>query len=181
MRNTLSHVSLIIFVCIIVLYGCPRLLAIQVAITHNKSFSLNNYRGNILILLLGRDDCPGTAMTTIALDRYILTKPKQISIVRLNVPLRNENLIPSSKWNHSFPCFVDKGRKIADKLDFFYYPTLYVYDKQGNKRYVGAFDKDKIDTMVREILAEKPGDMKKIYTLPMSAVGKYAPSFLVLH
>lgn len=138
---------------------------------------LNDNRGRVLIVLLGREGCPGTARATEALDGYVAEKPEQVSIVRLDVPLPREKLEPTKEWKHPFPCFVDDGRKIADKLEFFYYPTLYVFDAQGEKRYVGACDKDKVADMVREILAEKPDAKKKIYTLPMPDVGERAPAF----
>ena len=122
---------------------------------------LNDYHGRVLILLLGRDGCPGTAKATAALNQYVSSKPERVSVVRLNVPLPKETLKPTSDPKRPFPYFVDTGRKIAGKLEFFYYPTLYVFDGQGKQRYVGGCDKDKIATMVREILAEKPGAKKK--------------------
>jgi peroxiredoxin len=138
---------------------------------------LNDHRGRVLILLLGRDACPGTAKATAALDQYVSAKPEQVSVVRLDVPLPNETLRLTSEWKHAFPRFPDTGRKIAGELDFFYYPTLYVFDGQGEKRYIGGCDRDKIAVMAREILAEKPGAKKRVYTLPMPSVGEPAPAF----
>ena len=108
---------------------------------------LNDYHGRVLILLLGRDGCPGTAKATAALNQYVSSKPERVSVVRLNVPLPKETLKPTSDPKRPFPYFVDTGRKIAGKLEFFYYPTLYVFDGQGKQRYVGGCDKDKIATM----------------------------------
>jgi peroxiredoxin len=138
---------------------------------------LDDHRGNVLILLLGIEGCPGTAKATEALDELLSAKPEHVSVVRLDVPMPNGTLKPQSDWKHLFPCFVDNGRKIADKLEFFYYPTLYVFDGDGEKRYAGACDKDKLAAMTREILAEKPGAKKKIYSLPMPEVGTSAPAF----
>lgn len=138
---------------------------------------LKAHHGRVLVLLMGRDGCSGTAKATTLLHEYASTKPQGVSIVRLDVPLLNETLKLSSEWKHPFPRSVDTGRRIADRLDFFYYPTLYVFDRQGEERYVGGCDMNKLPTMVREILAEKPGSKKKIYTQPMPAVGESAPSF----
>ncbi|MHB0998678.1 MAG: TlpA family protein disulfide reductase [Armatimonadota bacterium] len=138
---------------------------------------LDDHHGKILILLLGRDDCPGTAKATAILDEYVSTKPGNVSVVRLDVPLPNENIALKSEWDHQFPRFLDKDRKIADELKFFYYPTLYLYDGNGENRYIGALEKSKLEIMVREISSEKPGANKKIYTLPMPDVGKHAPAF----
>jgi peroxiredoxin len=138
---------------------------------------LKDHRGNVLILLLGIEGCPGTAKATEGLDEYVGTKPEQVSVVRLDVPPPNKTLKATSERKHRLPRFVDAGRKIADELDFFYYPTLYVFDGDGVKRYVGGYDRDKIAAIARDILAEKPGAKKKIYTPPMPAVGEPAPAF----
>jgi peroxiredoxin len=155
----------------------PATKTLKIQAPSDLSSLLKDHHGRVLILLVGADGCPGTAKATTALDQYISAKPKSVSVMRLDVPLPKEMHKPTSAWKHSFPRFTDKGRKIADKLEFFYYPTLYVFDGQGMKRYAGACDKGKIARMAREILAEKPGAKKKVYTLPMPAVGKSAPAF----
>ena len=138
---------------------------------------LSNYRGRVLLLLLGRDGCPGTAKATVVLDEYAPVKPDGAEIVRLDVPLPGESLRLSSDWKHNFQRFADKGRLIADELDFFFYPTLYIYDGDGLLRFAGGCDAELVPRMVGEILAEAPGQEKKIYTLPMPPVGTEAPGF----
>jgi len=138
---------------------------------------LGQHRGQTLVLLLGRDGCPGTASATLVLDGYVASGPKEIAVLRLDVPLPGEELKLAGKWDHRFNRLLDKDRRVADELEFFYYPTLYIFDREGAKRFVGGCDKDKIHLMVEEILAEPPGEKKKIYTTPQPAVGQAAPQF----
>ena len=176
MYRTLIGILTVLLVGGMLLTGCSK-SPLPIRPPENLSALLNDHRGQVLILLLGMEDCPGTASATEALDEYISAKPEQVSVVRLDVPFPNETPKLTSEWKHGFPRFADSGRKIASELDFFYYPTLYVFDGQGAKRYVGGYDKDKIAAMAREILAEKPGAKKKIYTPPMPAIGQPAPAF----
>lgn len=160
--------------------GCSKSPAPKSTAAHppgSLSELLKDSHGQVLVLLCGVEGCPGTAKATADLDDYLSTKPEGVSVVRLDVPPPNKTIQLAPGWNHKFPQYLDKGRKIAGELDFFYYPTLYVFDGAGDKRYSGGCDRDKVAAMVREILAEKPGAKKKIYTLPMPAVGESAPTF----
>jgi peroxiredoxin len=180
MNNRLSCILAILILGTVVLTGCSKPSAPgtgKVRAPGSLSALLKDHHGRVLILLLGRDGCPGTAKATAALDKYVSAKPEQVSVVRLDVPFPNETLKLTTEWKHPFPRYADKGRKIAGELEFFFYPTLYVFDGQGTKRYVGGCDTDKIAVMAREILAEKPGAKKKVYTLPMPSVGQRAPAF----
>ena len=165
-----------VFVFSALLPGCGRQTADRV-----ESGTLENilsaHQGKVLLLLLGRDDCPGTAKSMPILDDFARRKTPGVSVVRLDVPLPDEALEISRKWSHSFPRLLDKDRKIAGQLEFFYYPTLYVFDPDGEMRFSGSCDKDRIETMTSEILSEKPGDKKVVYTLPMPAPGVPAPAF----
>jgi peroxiredoxin len=135
------------------------------------------YRGKVLVVLMGREGCPGTAKATATLDAYASASPADVVIVRLDVPLPKEDLNVAGEWKHPYPRRVDKGRRLADELEFFYYPTLYVYDRDGALRFTGGCDGARLDAMVREVLAEAPGAPKNNYTLPMPAAGEQAPAF----
>lgn len=144
--------------------------------TASLSEFLTPFRGKVLVLLLGRDGCPGTAKATKALDTWVPAKPANVVVLRLDVPLPNEKLRLDGPWDHPYPRRLDECRRIASELDFFYYPTLYVFDREGELRFTGGWDAARIDAMTREILAETPGWPKKIYTLPMPAPGGIAPA-----
>ncbi|MEI6646276.1 MAG: redoxin domain-containing protein [bacterium] len=135
------------------------------------------YQGKVLLLLMGREGCPGTAKATAFLHTYASAKPEAVAILRLDVPLAGEVLELSEEWVHPYPRKVDTGRKIADALDFFFYPTFYVFDPDGEMRYSGGCDTAKLDSMVKEILAEKQGQPKRSYNLPIPKVGEPAPAF----
>jgi hypothetical protein len=72
---------------------------------------------------------------------------------------------------------LDKDRKLAEKLDFFYYPTLYVFDRDSELRFAGGCDAQRLPEMVAEIAGEKPGAPKKMYSLTQPAAGAAAPAF----
>jgi len=138
---------------------------------------LKAHRGRILVLLLGREDCPGTMKSTAILDEYVSRKPREVDVVRLDTPLPGETPPPVSEWKHPFPRATDENRRIADELGFFYYPTLYLFDRKGEKRFEGGCDASQIDAMVKEILAERPGSAKRSFTVPMIRPGEAAPAF----
>lgn len=141
-----------------------------------KAF-LAPYHGKVLLLLMGREGCPGTVKATAALHDYALTKPERVEILRLDVPLPDENLELMEEWTHTYPRKVDIGRKIGEAVGFFYYPTFFVFDQEGALRYSGGCDAAKLDAMVKEILAESPGQPKKLFSLPMPKEGEQAPDF----
>ena len=135
------------------------------------------YQGKVLLLLMGREGCPGTGQATEFLHTYAATKPEAVTILRLDVPLAGEVLKLSEEWAHPYPRKVDTGRQIADALDFFFYPTFCVFDPDGEMRYSGGCDPAKLPQMVKEILEEKPGQLKKSYNLPMPKPEEPAPAF----
>jgi peroxiredoxin len=138
---------------------------------------LGQHQGKVLIVLMGREGCPGTAQATAFLDGYAGRKSAGVDIIRLDVPLPDENMAVSPKWDHQFPRLVDQGRRLADEVEFFYYPTLYVFDRQGQLRYTGACDGQRVEAMAGEMLVEKPNGPKKNYAVIMPAKDQPAPSF----
>jgi len=135
---------------------------------------LAGHQGKVLLLLLGREDCPGTAKATAVLDAYVPRKPADVDVVRLDVPLPGETLKVGG-WTHPFPRELDADRAVADGLEFFYYPTVYVFDRGGELRFAGGYDAERLETMAKEIGAEQPGQPKKSYTLPLPPIGSPAP------
>ena len=138
---------------------------------------LSSHKGEVLLLLLGRNDCPGTRKATAVLDKYVNIKPAEATIIRLDVPLPNETLKVDVEWNHKFSRILDKDRSIARQLDFFYYPTLCIFDCDGVLRFEGGCDKTNLDSIVKEILSEKQGQTKKNFTSVIPLEGATAPDF----
>jgi len=135
---------------------------------------LAEHRGKVLLLLLGREGCPGTEVATPLLDAYAQRKPADVAILRLDVT-PPEGKLQVTAWNHSFPRRLDRDLLLAEGLEFFFYPTFYVFDRGGELRFTGGYDAQKTETMVKEILAEVPGQPKKMYTVPLPAIGTLAP------
>jgi len=138
---------------------------------------LSSHKGEVLLLLLGRNDCPGTRKATAVLDEYVNIKPAGITIIRVDVPLPNETLKADAEWSHKFSQIIDKDRAIANQLDFFYYPTLYIFDSDGMLRFEGGCDKTNLDNIVKEILSEKQGQTKKNFSNLIPLQGATAPDF----
>jgi peroxiredoxin len=130
-------------------------------------------RGEVVVLLLGRDDCPGTVKAMKVFDAYVPAKPAGVTLMRVDVPLPAETL-RLGPWNHAFERRLDGQRLVAQQLDFFFYPTLYIFDGDGAMRFAGGCDAQRLDLMLREILSEDAGEAKKIYTVQALAVGEKA-------
>ena len=134
------------------------------------------HQGKVLVLLLGMPGCPGTKEAMAFLNVYAKEKPEGAEVLRLDVP-PPEGKLPEPEAGIAIPHQVDEGRKVAMALDFFFYPTLYLLDKEGGVRFSGGCEPDKVRLMVADILAEKPGGEKKLYTPPLLPVGKPMPDF----
>jgi peroxiredoxin len=135
--------------------------------------------GKVVVLLLGMDGCAETRAATAHLAAVVPDFPGGVSSARLDVPPPNGSLLPIENWPHPYFYAVDEDRDIADRLGFFYYPTLYVLDRDGETRFAGNCDPAKLRTMVTEILAEKAGAEKPMYTAPIPAVGSAAPAIRI--
>ena len=138
---------------------------------------LAEQRGKVVVLLMGMNGCPNTPVATEVLARLSKDCPDDVAFARLDVPLPETSVQQLADWPHDFFYAVDSGRAVARRLEFFYYPTLYVLDRDGEVRYAGGCDEPKLKTMMSEIRSEKPGSTKKFYTPPLPAVGTPAAGF----
>jgi len=137
-------------------------------------------KGKVVVALLGMPGCPGTEAATKFLTDYSKTKREGVKVCRIDVPLSGTPLEPVRDVAGSLEYVVDHDRKIADRLDFFFYPTLYLFDREGVARFSGECEPDKVKTMVAELLAESPGVPKKMYTQPLAKVGDVVDDFNIL-
>jgi len=136
-----------------------------------------NGKGSVVVALLGMAGCPGTEAATKFLSEFSATKKDGVKICRIDVPLAGKVLEPAGDIAASLEYVVDQDRKIADRLDFFFYPTLYIMDREGVVRFSGGCEPDKVKTMVAELVAEVPGATKKMYTQPSVKVGDMVEDF----
>ncbi|MFH2001874.1 MAG: TlpA family protein disulfide reductase [Planctomycetota bacterium] len=137
---------------------------------------LNAYQGKVLVLLMGMPGCGGTANATDSLEAFHKTKPDSVEVLRLDVPPPGGAIGPQDSWNYSYSHAIDAQRTIADRLGFFYYPTLYILDQEGEVRYSGEYN-DKVSDIVKEIAAEKPGAPKRQYSPTMLSEGQRPEAF----
>ena len=135
---------------------------------------LDAEKGKVVVLLLGMQGCPGTRDATRVLAD--LEVPADVAIARVDVPPPGGRAEPYRNWPHSYRYLMDEDRALAKKLEFFFYPTLYVLDREGEARYSGSCEAGKLAAMVEEIRTERPGGKKKVYTVPPLAVGAAAPA-----
>ena len=155
---------------------------------------LGRYRGRTLVLLMGMPKCPGTAKASRFLSEYAREKPEGVALLQLDVrppggwlpgelALPTDSPAPTAAGKEAVPGDaglaheVDRGRAVADRLAFFYYPTLYILDRDGKVRFRGGCEPDRVRRMVAEIRAERPGAPKRVYTPPLPAVGSPAAAF----
>lgn len=135
-------------------------------------------KGKVVVALLGIDGCPQTKIATEVLARMSQDCPADLVLARLDVPVQSDSPFkPLANWTYNYRYAVDADRAAADRLGFFYYPTLYILDRDGEVRYSGSCDEAKLKAMVSEIQLEKLGDPKKIYTPTLPAIGTQAPLF----
>jgi peroxiredoxin len=136
---------------------------------------LGPYRGDVVVLLMGKEGCPGTADLSGELAEYSKVKPEGVSLLRVDAPPPGGKVKAAKKWTAGYPYTLDNDRVVADHMGFFYYPTLYILDQDGEVRYTGGGE-DNFKSIVSEILDEKPGAPKKMFSPLMIAVGdKGAP------
>ena len=133
--------------------------------------------GKVVVLVLGMESCAGTRAATRALAEMAPGLPPDVAAARLDVPPPGGTLEPNESFGLPIHYGLDADRTVARSLDFFYYPTTYVLDREGEVRFAGAFDRAKLSAMIGEIRAEKAGDEKKVYTAPLPSVGSAAPVF----
>ncbi|MHC9542062.1 MAG: TlpA family protein disulfide reductase [Vulcanimicrobiota bacterium] len=138
---------------------------------------LSSYRGKVLLLLMGMPGCSGTEKATQFLISYAKNKPADVALLRVDVPPPEGEMQAISKWEAPFSREVDSGRKIADKLEFFYYPTLYILDRDGEVRFSGECKPEDVEKMVKEICSEKAGSEKHSYMPAMPKIGTVAEGF----
>ena len=135
-------------------------------------------QGKLVVALMGMEGCPGTAEATKVLADISREYPEDVVCARIDVPPPGESLEPVKEWSYSYYYALDADRRAARQMEFFYYPTLYLIDGDGDMRFAGGYDQDKLSKMISEILVEKPGAKKKIYTTAALAVG--APGITIV-
>jgi len=138
---------------------------------------LSQQKGKVVVLLAGMEGCRNTGMATKVLAEMAKDCPNDVVFARLDVPPPEGSIKPVTDWNYPYTYLFDKDRAVANRLGFFYYPTLYVLDRDGEVRYSGGCEMEKLKTMIAEIRAKTPGAIKKIYTPPLPAIGSLAAGF----
>lgn len=135
-------------------------------------------KGKVLLLLLGMEGCPGTEKATPYLSEYTKSKPEGVEVYRIDVPPSvKKPLKPASDLDPELKYLMDNSRKLAGELEFFFYPTLYIFDKDGTLRFYGDCKGEKVEKMVSAMLKEKPGVAKKMYTPKLPDIGETAFNF----
>ena len=147
-------------------------------LTPGSDMILRN-RGKVIVALLGMQGCPGTEHATLFLEKYSKTRPEGVFACRIDVPVPGKRVERAGNISSSVNYALDDGRVIAGRLEFFFYPTLYILDREGLVRFAGGCEADRVEAMVSEILSEKPGMEKKMYSAPLAKVGDIIPDFKI--
>jgi peroxiredoxin len=136
-------------------------------------------KGRIVVALFGMEGCEETAKATKFLADFAKTVPQGVLVCRIDVPPPGEPIEKAENIAPSLIYALDENRAMASRLDFFFYPTLYVIDKDGAVRFEGECHPGKVKNMVSELVAETPGAEKKMFSLPLVKTGEIIPDFHV--
>jgi hypothetical protein len=140
---------------------------------------ISQNKGNVIVALLGMQGCPGTEQATPFLAEFSRTKPEGVVVYRVDVPLQGKSLEKAENVSSSINYLVDNDGAIANWFEFFFYPTLYIMDRDGVVRFTGGCEPEKVRAMVSELLSEKPGSEKTMYTPPLVKVKEVIPNFRI--
>jgi len=138
---------------------------------------LSEYRGDVTVLLMGSPGCPGSQEANRILKKYDQSKPDGVSIVRVEVPPPGGSMTLPDGWNPGIPSLVDHDRQAAEAFDFYYYPTLYIFDRDGDLRFKGDCEEGPVVDVVGALTAEKPGAEKRSFNKALPAAGEAAAAF----
>jgi len=132
--------------------------------------------GKVVVIVMGMEGCAKTMAASKALVAMAPGLPDDVTVARIDAPPPGGTVDAVEGWAH--PCFygVDDEREVADRLDFFFYPTVYVLDREGSVRFAGGMEAAKLREMVDAVRAEKPGDEKHVYTAPLVPIGDTGPT-----
>ena len=142
-----------------------------------KADPLKAFEGNVLVLLMGKPGCPGTEKGTAFLRDYHRTKPDGVALARIDVPPPGGVIRKPADWHGLHAYAIDGDRALAERLDFFFYPTLYLFDRDGEMRYAGAFDPEALPELAEFLADEAPGAEKEMLSPVLPARGAVAEAF----
>lgn len=140
---------------------------------------LSRSRGKVVVALLGMAGCPGTEKATPMLADLAKTLPPDAVVCRIDVPPAGQTIKEAENLGPNLLYAFDGKREIAARLDFFFYPTVYVLDREGVVRFSGGCEPEKLRAMVTELVAEPAGAEKKMFTPPLAAAGSVIPDFQI--
>lgn len=165
MKTTIlrSLYRMLFSILLILISACSRQQAEMDIVSLNK--------GKVMVVLLGMKGCPGTEAATVFLTEYSKTKEQDVVVCRVDVPPPGGTITKEESIGSTLKYHIDDKRLLADKLDFFFYPTLYIIDRDGLVRFVGECEPDKVKQMVSEIRMESGKGKKKMYTHPLLDIG----------
>lgn len=167
----------------LVLSGCQSDQALTAGATDIESANLSaspilsECQGNVTVLLMGSPGCPGSQEANRVLRKFDGTKPDGVSIVRVEVPPPGGTMTLPDGWNPGIPFLVDTDRQTAEAFDFYYYPTLYIFDRDGAMRFKGDCKEDRVSEVVESLVAERPGAEKTSFNKALPSAGTPAAAF----
>jgi peroxiredoxin len=135
------------------------------------------HQGEVLVVLMGKPDCPGTEKGMRFFTRFQRTLSEGVAYLRVDVPPPGGSLKKEVEPNPGIHYMVDRDRDLAEKLNFFYYPTLFILDREGYVRYRGGVDEKRTPEIISKLLAEQPGTAKTAFTDPVLQVGQKLEGF----
>jgi thiol-disulfide isomerase/thioredoxin len=141
------------------------------------SAALSVFDGDVLVLLMGKTGCGGTEAAMPFIREYNRAKPEGVSVARLDVPPAGKTIGKDASAPDDLHYELDGDRQTAEAFDFFYYPTLFIFDRDGVARFRGGCDPDNVKKVVAALLAEKRGAPKITFNAAVPGKGSRAVDF----
>ncbi len=141
------------------------------------SEALSAFDGEVLVLLMGKSGCTGTERAMPFITEYNRTKPEGVSVARLDVPPAGKTIRKDPNVPVDLHYDIDKDRQTAEAFDFFFYPTLLVFDRDGVARFRGGCDPDGVKKVVAALMAEEQGAPKFSFNAAVPGEGSRAVDF----
>jgi thiol-disulfide isomerase/thioredoxin len=104
--------------------------------------NLSEYCGKLLLLVFWSAECPQSERVDLELEKYMQSWNDLVKIVRI-ASNRNEPLSmlkEVSELRGLKPIILDSDQEVADLLEAKTTPHCYIFNKNGNLVYQGAFD-----------------------------------------
>jgi peroxiredoxin len=121
---------------------------------HGEYISLNQFKGNVVVLYFWRNSCCGDRLKQLE-PYYSRDKDKGLAVLAINVGDTRETVESYAKNNGlTFTLQTDERAMTAREYGVFGFPTLFILDREGTirKKILGDIDTAQLEKLVAHYL-----------------------------